>query len=211
MSKGQRKGKRQPKPRPRQVAPPPPPPKTPHPVRTALKVISTLIVLGLILYLIIGWNSIPDQVPTAFDEAGVPVEYAGKGSLIFMPVVGILLALMMAALVNDARVWRFPFALRDEMRAKANGIMNNAILLLALEVELLFLVMCLSMALSWQPPSFLLPGLMGAVIVTVVGGNLLSYAVGGKKKDGSGSGPSRPSGGSSPLTEPPANSLARRY
>ena len=211
MSKGQRKGKRQPKPRPRQVAPPPPPPKTPHPVRTALKVISTLIVLGLILYLIIGWNSIPDQVPTAFDEAGVPVEYAGKGSLIFMPVVGILLALMMAALVNDTRVWRFPFALRDEMRAKANGIMNNAILLLALEVELLFLVMCLSMALSWQPPSFLLPGLMGAVIVTVVGGNLLSYAVGGKKKDGSGSGPSRPSGGSSPLTEPPANSLARRY
>ena len=31
MSKGQRKGKRQPKPRPRQVAPPPPPPKTPLP------------------------------------------------------------------------------------------------------------------------------------------------------------------------------------
>ena len=213
MSKGQRKGKRQPKPRPRQVtaAAPAAPAKKHHPVWTVMKLLSALIAVGLAVFLAVRWSAIPDQVPTAFDEAGVPVEYAGKGSLIFMPVVGILLALMMAALVNDTRVWRFPFALRDEMRAKANGIMNNAILLLALEVELLFLVMCLSMALSWQPPSFLLPGLMGAVIVTVVGGNLLNYAVGGKKKDGSGSGPSRPSGGSSPLTEPPANSLARRY
>ena len=212
MSKGQRKGKRQPKPRPKQVAAPPPPPKTPHPVRTALKVISTLIVLGLILYLIIGWNSIPDQVPTAFDEAGVPVEYAGKNNLIFMPVVGALMVVMVLLLINDNRTWRFPFRVRDDMRKKINGMMNNTMLLLTLEIELLFALLCLSMALSWAPPPYLLPGLMAAVIVTVIGGNLMCYAAGGQKKDsGSGSGPSRPSGGSSPLTEPPANSLARRY
>ena len=204
MSKGQRKGKRQPKPRPKQVAAPPPPPKTPHPVRTALKVVSALIVVGLALFLTIGWGSIPDQVPTVFDETGTPTEFTGKTSLIFMPVVGALLVLMVVGLVNDNRTWRFPFQLRDEARTKAYSIMNNTMLLLTLEIQLIFLTLLLSMALSWQPPSFILPGLMAAVIITVVGGNVLCYTVAGKKKDG-GAG----LGGGGTFQAPP-NSLGRR-
>ena len=46
-SKGQRKGKRQPKPRPKQTAPVVQP-KTPHPVRTTLKVLSGLLVAARI-------------------------------------------------------------------------------------------------------------------------------------------------------------------
>ena len=214
MSKGQRKGKRQPKPRPKQVtaAAPAAPAKKRHPVWTVMKLLSALIAVGLAVFLAVRWSAIPDQVPTAFDEAGVPVEYAGKNNLIFMPVVGALMVVMVLLLINDNRTWRFPFRVRDDMRKKINGIMNNTMLLLTLEIELLFALLCLSMALSWAPPPYLLPGLMAAVIVTVIGGNLMCYAAGGQKKDsGSGSGPSRPSGGSSPLTEPPANSLARRY
>ncbi len=206
-SKGQRKGKRQPKPRPKQVAAPPPP-KTPHPVRTALKILAALVLLGTVLFLIIGWGSIPDQIPMNFDEAGTPTEFTGKSYLILMPVVGALLVLMVAALVNDNRVWRFPFGVRDEARKQVDSIMNNAMLLLTVEIEVIFLLLTLSMALSWQMPDLVMPGLMAAVIVTVVGGNILCYLIGGKKKDrGSGSGGL---GGGSSFSAPP-NSLARRY
>ena len=135
-----------------------------------------------------------------------------NGDADFILRKGALMVVMVLLLINDNRTWRFPFRVRDDMRKKINGMMNNTMLLLTLEIELLFALLCLSMALSWAPPPYLLPGLMAAVIVTVIGGNLMCYAAGGQKKDsGSGSGPSRPSGGSSPLTEPPANSLARRY
>ena len=71
---------------------------------------------------------------------------------------------------------------------------------------------CLALIDQLRPDAVLLdlvmPGLMAAVIVTVVGGNILCYLIGGKKKDrGSGSGGL---GGGSSFNAPP-NSLARRY
>ena len=86
-SKGQRKGKRQPKPRPKQAAPAVQP-KTPHPIRTTLKVLSALVVAGMILYLAISWGSIPDQVPTTFDANGEPLAFTSRSYLLACPILG---------------------------------------------------------------------------------------------------------------------------
>lgn len=207
-SKGRRKGKRQPKPRPKQVEVVSTP-KTPHPVRTALKVISALIVVGMALYLAIAWGSIPDQVPTSFDAAGQPVSYTGKSYLLFCPIVGALLVLLVAALINDTRVWRFPFKIRDEARTLVDSIMNNTMLLLTLEIEIIFTLLTVSMAAAWNPSSYVMTGMMAAVIVTVVGGNILCWLMGGKRKEDDGSSSGGPGPRPSSFDAPP-NSLGRR-
>ncbi len=205
-SKGKRKGKRQPKPRPKQVEVVAAP-KTPHPVRTALKVLSALIVVGVILYLAVTWGSIPDQVPTNFDAAGQPTAYTGKNTLLMAPVVGALLVLVVSVLITDARVWRFPFKVRDEARMQANAIMNNTMLLLTLEIELIFVMLTASMTAAWSPNSLVMNGLMAAVIITVVGGNVLCWLLGGQRKDGGSSGGPGPRPSS---FDAPPNSLGRR-
>ena len=201
-SKGQRKGKRQPKPRPKQTAPVVQP-KTPHPVRTTLKVLSGLLVAAVAIYLAVTWSSIPNQVPTTFDAEGTPIAFTSKGYLMACPVIGAMMWILVATMANDTRVWRLPFKVSREARSRVDAIMNNTMVLLTLELEIIFLLLTVSMAASWNPGSLVLTGSLIVVVLTVVGGTLMCYQIGKVGNDGG------QSGGSTSLNAPP-NSLGRR-
>ena len=184
-SKGQRKGKRQPKPRPKQAAPAVQP-KTPHPIRTTLKVLSALVVAGMILYLAISWGSIPDQVPTTFDANGEPLAFTSRSYLLACPILGGLLCLMVTIMANDTRVWRLPFKVKPESRKIVDSIMNNVMVLLTLEIEIVFTLLTISMAAFWNPGGTVMAGSLAAVVATVVGGTVLAYLANGGKDSNSG-------------------------
>lgn len=202
-SKGKRKGKRQPKPRAKQVEQAVIP-KTPHPVRTTLKVLSALVTVAMIIYLAIVWGATPDQVPTTFDADGIATAFTSKNYLLAFPILGGLLCIMVAAMANDTRVWRLPFKVSREARSRVDAIMNNTMVLLTLELEVIFLLLTVSMAAAWNPGSVVLTGSLALVILTVAAGTLLSYlATGGKNGNQDNQG-----GGS---FQAPPNTLGRRY
>ena len=57
-------------------------------IRIVLEALSLLILLGTILFLIIYWKRIPEQVPTHFDGAGRITDWGGKTTLLILPIVG---------------------------------------------------------------------------------------------------------------------------
>ena len=202
MSKGQRKGKRQPKPRPKQAAPVVTP-KTPHPVRTLLKTLGGLTVAAMVIYLIAVWGSVPDQVPTTFDAQGTAVAFTSKNYLVACPILGALLWIMVALMANDNRVWRLPFKVRHEVRKQVDAIMNNTMVLLTLELEATFFMLAVSMAAAWNPGGVMLTVSLAVVVLTVAGGTLLCHsATKSVENNNTGDGPSM---------QAPANSLGRRF
>jgi uncharacterized membrane protein len=59
-----------------------------------LEIIAGSGVLLIVLLVITLWESIPEQIPTHFGFSGAPDSWAGKGSLVFLPIVVIVLYLL---------------------------------------------------------------------------------------------------------------------
>lgn len=57
-------------------------------IRIVLEILSLLILLGTVLFLIIYWKHIPDQVPTHFDGTGQVTDWGDKTTVLILPIVG---------------------------------------------------------------------------------------------------------------------------
>lgn len=55
--------------------------------RIAAEVFCLALLLGTVIFLIVFWKNIPDTVPSHFDGTGQIDGYAGKGTLLLLPVM----------------------------------------------------------------------------------------------------------------------------
>ena len=52
-------------------------------------ILAPLILLGTIVYILIIWHTLPEQIPTHYNFAGEIDGYGGRGSLLLMPIIGL--------------------------------------------------------------------------------------------------------------------------
>ena len=60
-------------------------------IRIALEVLSLLVLLGTIVFLILYWKHIPDQIPAHFDGAGQIDGLSGKRTILWVPAAMLVL------------------------------------------------------------------------------------------------------------------------
>lgn len=65
-------------------------------IRIVLEILSLLALLGTVVFLIIYWNRIPEQVPTHFGIHGEIDRWGGKRILIFEPIIMAALYLLLS-------------------------------------------------------------------------------------------------------------------
>jgi uncharacterized membrane protein len=51
-----------------------------------VNIICLIQLVGIAIYLIVVWNSLPDQIPGHFNAAGEVTRFDGKGILLIMPI-----------------------------------------------------------------------------------------------------------------------------
>jgi len=76
--------------------------------------ISLLSVVGIVLYVIITWKSIPDMIPGHYNIAGEIDKYSSKNSIWILIVVQILLFTMMSVLERFPNIWNTGVQITDE-------------------------------------------------------------------------------------------------
>lgn len=64
--------------------------------RIATEVLCLVLLLGTVIFLIVFWKHIPDSVPNHFNGAGQIDSYAGKGTLLLLPVFMAVLYLVLS-------------------------------------------------------------------------------------------------------------------
>lgn len=78
-------------------------------MRKITNITSVVIILVYIAFLVIGWKSFPDEVPSHFNASGVADEYGAKTSLLIEPAVMIGLFLLLAVVEHFPKIWNIPF------------------------------------------------------------------------------------------------------
>ena len=121
-------------------------------IRIVLEVLSLIVLLGTIMFLILYWRHLPDQVPAHYDARGQIDGWGGKGMLFFEPIMMLVLYVTLSL----AKTIRFR-SLKKEVRAPAPPLMLPAMKLVLL-AGLGYMTVCTALARplgAWFLPVFL--------------------------------------------------------
>jgi len=56
-----------------------------------INILCIIQIVGIIIYLLVAWNSIPDQIPGHFNASGEVNRWDSKGTLFIMPGISLLM------------------------------------------------------------------------------------------------------------------------
>ena len=133
-----------------------------------LNIASIILLLGIIIYLIIRWSSIPDQVPGHFNASGEVTRWDSKGSLIIIPIIAWVLYIGMTILEQFPQVWNTGVRVTQENMFRVYRILKSMISIIKLLIVATFASIVIIQSLAVSLPAWLLPVFISLIFGTVV-------------------------------------------
>lgn len=136
-------------------------------------------VLALLLILLPGyllmqyWSDLPERLPMHYNFRGEPDSYGSKSSILFLPLIGVSLFIMMTFVALNPQSMNLPVKVTDENREQvyAQGVRFVHILRLLISVLFAYLFWgTISVGMGWksQLDSRVLFGFLGLLAVTMI-------------------------------------------
>lgn len=131
-----------------------------------------ILLAGVILYLIIAWNSIPDRIPGHYNAAGEVDRIGSKKELIITPIVGWIIFIGVSLIERFPQVWNTGVTVTEENRERVYRAIWNMLSTLKLIMVLDFAFLTINSSLSKPLPVWFTP-----VFLILVFGALIFYIV----------------------------------
>ncbi len=100
--------------------------------------LAPLILLGTLVYILIVWHTLPEQIPTHYNAAGEIDGYGGRGTLLIMPIIGLVTDLAVALTARFPKSWNTGVRVTVLNRARVYRLVRDLIAELRLAMALLF-------------------------------------------------------------------------
>ena len=99
--------------------------------RNALDVLEAIVSLsclvGVSLYLILAWSTIPAQIPAHYNAAGEVNRWGSRSELIILPIISWLIYGMITLIERFPQVWNTGVRVTEENRAVVYRLLKNMI------------------------------------------------------------------------------------
>ncbi|MBR5093912.1 MAG: DUF1648 domain-containing protein [Oscillospiraceae bacterium] len=136
-------------------------------------IVSPLILLGSIAYILLIWRQLPEQIPTHYNAAGQIDGYGGRGTLLIMPVIGLVTDLVVALVGRFPKSWNTGVRVTALNRARVYRLVRDLMADLRITMALLFAGF--GIYLATLPEHF--SGWIGGVLTVLVLLPLVRYFV----------------------------------
>jgi len=133
-----------------------------------LNIACIVLLLGIVIYLLVMWSSIPDQVPGHFNASGEVTRWDNKGSLIVMPVIAGVLYIGMTILEQFPKVWNTGVRVTQENMFRVYRIVKSMISIIKLLIVATFSSIVIIQSLAVSLPAWLLPVFISLIFGTVI-------------------------------------------
>ena len=135
-----------------------------------VEAVGVLVLLGATLFVFTTWQQIPDQIPLHFNLNGDVTNYGGKGSIIFLVAVAWVVYISLVVCIRFPKKWNLPVEITKENCQRIYGIARGMLSIFSLIVALLMTVIIITAATGAQFPTVLMPLIVGAMTIDLVGG-----------------------------------------
>ena len=99
--------------------------------RNALDILEAIVSLsclvGVTLYLILAWNTIPAKIPAHYNAAGEVNRWGSKSELIVLPIISVLLYGLITLIEHYPQGWNTGVRITDENRTVVYRLLKNLI------------------------------------------------------------------------------------
>lgn len=131
-----------------------------------------LALLGMLVYLLMKWNQIPDQIPAHYNFAGEIDRYDSKTSILIVPVLTVFLFAMLTTIVHIPSMWNMPFEVSEGAKEKIKIAIQNMLLTMRCFITMMFtyMISCsiYGRSLSANFTILMIGGTAFCVIVTMI-------------------------------------------
>lgn len=134
--------------------------------------ICLILLLGIIIYLGINWNNIPDKIPGHYNSMGVVDRWGNKGELLILPIVGWITYLGMTTLEQFPQAWNTGVTVTAENKERVYLILKNMLVTVKLLVVINFVYLTITSALGKNLPIWFLP-----VFLILMFGSIIFFTI----------------------------------
>lgn len=101
-------------------------------------ILAPVLLLGSIAYILILWHKLPEQIPTHYNMAGEIDGYGGRGTLLLMPIIGLVMDLSLALVCRFPQSWNTGVRVTVLNRTRVYRLVRDLMADLRLSMAVLF-------------------------------------------------------------------------
>ena len=125
-----------------------------------LDLLGWILLIGTLVYLILGWPSFPDQIPMHYNGAGGIDRWGGKGEIIFIEVMMWILYLGIGVVEKYPQIWNTGVEVTAKNKEKVYRTLKYMLKTLKFLTALIFAYLIVNSLQSAPLPGWFTPAVM---------------------------------------------------
>lgn len=107
-------------------------------LQLALEIIGLLLLVGMIVFIYIRWDQIPQQVPMHYNALGEIDSWGSKYQTLILPTISIFLYIFITVVSFFPQIWNVPVQITDKNKEAVYLSTKNLIIFLKVEMLTIF-------------------------------------------------------------------------
>jgi len=133
-----------------------------------INILCLILLIGIIIYLLISWSGIPDQIPGHFAADGTVNRWDSKGTLFIVPAIAWVLFIGITIIERFPHLWNTGVRVTEENKYRIYKITKSLLVTIKLFVVALFVSITIMQTLAQSLPVFFLPVFLSLMSVIIV-------------------------------------------
>ncbi|MEG0775546.1 DUF1648 domain-containing protein [Clostridium sp.] len=138
----------------------------------AIEILGLIMILGMIIFVCLQWNQLPDKIPGHFNVMGEVDRWGSENELITLPIISTFLYTVLTVLSFLPQTWSVPVKTTNLDREVVYRHTRSLLILIKVEILLIFLYITYCMTKAQSLSSGVI-----SIIILVIFITIINYAI----------------------------------
>ena len=137
-----------------------------------LEIVCLILLIGVLIYLFLNWNSIPEKIPGHYNAMGEIDRMGSKKELLVLPIISWLMYLGMTVLERFPQIWNTGVTVTEENKGRVYRVLKNMLSTMKLIVVAVFVYLTINSSRAISLSVWFLP-----VFITLMFGSIIFFSM----------------------------------
>jgi len=133
-----------------------------------INIICVIQIIGIIIYLLVAWGDIPDQIPGHFGASGEVTRWDNKGTLFIMPGIAVVIFIVMSVVERYPHLWNTGVRITEENKFRIYRILKGLLDSIKLVIVTMFSFITIIQSFARELPMWFLPVILCMIFIPIV-------------------------------------------
>ena len=137
-----------------------------------VEIICLVLLIGILLYLFLNWDNIPDRIPVHYNVMGQANRIVNKGEIIVFPIIAWMVYIGLTVTKRIPRVWSTGVKVTEENKERVYRVEKSMVRTLKLIIIVVFVFLIINSTQTTSLPAWFHP-----VFLILLFGSIIFYGI----------------------------------